>query len=213
MAIDYRKREDPPISLTKVTLTKTSPQVSLTKQGGQLRVNLNWDSQPASGGGLMKRLTGGGGIDLDLGCLYELTDGSKGVVQALGNAFGRLDAPPYIQLSGDDRSGQNAGGEDLFVNLAHAGQIRRVLVFAIIYQGVASFDLANAVVTLSPASGPAIELRLDERGGSARLCAIALLEGSGGELSVRREVRYIDGSQSALDQAYGWGMNWARGRK
>lgn len=60
---------------------------------------------------------------------------------------------------------------------------------------------------------PAEELRLDERGGNARLCAIALLEGSGGELNVRREVRYINGSQSALDQAYGWGLNWARGRK
>ena len=29
------------------------------------------------------------GIDLDLGCLYELADGRKGVIQALGNAFGR----------------------------------------------------------------------------------------------------------------------------
>ena len=45
------------------------------------------------------------------------------------------------------------------------------------------------------------------------MCAIALLENVGGELTVRREVQYIDGGQSALDRAYGWGMKWAAGRK
>ena len=135
------------------------------------------------------------------------------MVQALGNAFGQLDAAPYILLNGDDRSGANSGGEDLFVNLAHAAKIRRVLVFACIYEGAPSFDQANGVVTLTPASGPAIEVRLDEQAGGSRMCAIALLEGGGGDLTVRREVRYIEGAQDALDREYGWGMDWARGRK
>jgi tellurite resistance protein TerA len=220
MAIDYVKRTPAaagvPVSLSKVVLTKSSPSVSLTKQTGQLRVNLNWDAQPpaAKPAGLLKRLTAASsGIDLDLGCLYELTDGRKGVVQALGNSFGSLDQAPFIMLNGDDRSGSNAGGEDLFVNLAHTAQIRRVLVFASIYEGVASFDRANGIVTLSPAAGPAIEVRLDEQAGGARICAIALIEGNGTELTVRREVRYINGSQRTLDEAYGWGLRWAAGRK
>lgn len=78
-------------SLQKVTLTKAAPTVSLTKGSGatgQMRVNLNWN---AGTKGLFRKAQS---IDLDLGCLYELTDGSKGVVQALGNAFGRLDGPP-----------------------------------------------------------------------------------------------------------------------
>lgn len=180
MAIDYTKRKAPVADVaatpdkptpTKVTLTKGSPNVSLSKQSGRLQVNLNWDARPpqAKQGGFLKRLAASRGIDLDLGCLYELADGTKGVVQALGNAFGQLDAAPYILLNGDDRSGANSGGEDLFVNLAHAAKIRRVLVFACIYEGAPSFDQANGVVTLTPASGPAIE--------------------------------------------YGWGMDWARGRK
>jgi tellurite resistance protein TerA len=218
MAIDYTKRAAAPapaVSLSKVSLTKASPSVSLTKQTGRLRVNLNWDAQPqgAASGGFLKRLGGAPGIDLDLGCLFELTDGRKGVVQALGNAFGSLDQPPYIQLSGDDRSGASTGGEDLFVNLAHVGDLRRILVFASIYEGVPSFDRANGVVTLTPANGPEIEVRLDEEAGGSRMCAIALLESNGTELSVRREVRYIKGTQSALDAAYGWGMRWTAGRK
>lgn len=225
MAIEYTKRPAPPaqpVPPATVTLTKASPTVSLTKGGGargRLHVNLNWTARPAQAEqpkGLLKRLaaaTQGAAIDLDLGCLYELADGRKGVIQALGNSFGSLEAAPYILLDGDDRSGASTGGENLFVNLARLSELRRVLVFACIYEGASAFDQAQAVVTLTPATGAPIEVRLDETAGRSRMCAIALLESAGGELTVRREVRYIDGAQDALDAAYGWGMNWKAGRK
>ena len=227
MGIDYTKRPansasqsgSAPVSLSKVTLTKSAPTVSLTKQGsstGMLRVNLNWNARPAggSGGGLFKRAAPS--LDLDLGCLYEFTDGTKGVVQALGNAFTaspRGVSEPVIRLDGDDRSGTRSDGENLLISLSYANQIKRVLVFALIYQGAANWAAADGVVTLYPANGPQVEVRLDETRDGARICGIALLESRNGELSVRREVNYIDGSQSALDRAYGWGMNWAPGRK
>jgi tellurite resistance protein TerA len=137
-------------------------------------------------------------------------------VQALGNAF---TASPrgvrdnVIWLDGDDRSGTNAAGENLFVNLAYADQIRRIMVFALIYEGAANWAAANAVVTLYPATGPEVEVRLDDPRDGARICAIAMLESSGGELTVRREINYINGGQRLLDEAYGWGMNWTAGRK
>jgi tellurite resistance protein TerA len=238
MGIDYTKRPAPSaapaqpaaaraqsatppaaVSLSKVTLTKSAPTVSLTKQGsasGLLRVNLNWDARPPGqgGGGLFKRAPAA--LDLDLGCLFEFTDGSKGVVQALGNSF---TASPrgvrenVIWLDGDDRSGTNSGGENLFVNLAYANQIERIMVFALIYQGAANWAAANGVATLYPASGPEVEIRLDDTRDGARICGIAMLESSGGELSVRREVNYLNGGQRVLDEAYGWGMNWTAGRK
>ncbi|WP_131748251.1 Tellurium resistance [Frankia sp. Cppng1_Ct_nod] len=229
MPIDYSKRSTgqessstPPVSLSKVTLTKSAPSVSLSKQGGggRLHVNLNWNAQgatPSAGGagGFLKRILAGaqGGIDLDLACMYELADGRKGVVQALGNTFGSFDGPPYVQLDADDRTGAAVGGENLFVNLAHAGEIRRLLVFSFIYSGVANFDQAGAVVTLTPARGAPIEVRLDERAGGARMCAIALLTNQGGhDFVVSREVRYVGGHQE-LDRTYGWGLNWTPGRK
>jgi len=226
MGIDYNKRPAAPapaagggVSLSKVTLTKSAPSVSLTKRGatgGQLRVNLQWSTGAAPAKkGLFSRLAGpSGGIDLDLACLWEFTDGSKGVVQALGNAF---QAPyrgtPIIRLDGDDRSGSSAGGENMFIDLARVNEIRRILVFAFIYEGVANWAGADGVVTLYPASGPEIEVRLDESDTGAPSCAIALLENKGGELTVHREVRYIRGGQDKVDEAYGWGMNWTAGRK
>jgi tellurite resistance protein TerA len=202
-----------------VTLTKNAPSVSLSKGGGargHLRVNLNWTAKPATAqkGGFFKRLLAAdsGGIDLDLAALYELTDGTKGVVQALGNSFGNLDAPPYVKLDADDRTGSSEGGETLFVNLDHTAQIRRVLVFAFIYEGTPAWDQANAVVTLFPVEGPELKIVLDEHRPS-RTCAIALLTSSGGDLTVTREVKYLDGAQDKLDAAYEWGLDWRPGRK
>ncbi len=86
LAIDYSKRTVSPsggcapVSLSKVTLTKSAPTVSLSKQGGgrRLHVNLNWSSgaaAPAKGGFLKRVLGAGDGIDLDLAYLFELIDG------------------------------------------------------------------------------------------------------------------------------------------
>jgi len=36
---------------------------------------------------------------------------------------------------------------------------------------------------------------------------------SGSELTIKREVQYINGGQSVLDRAYDWGLNWSPGRK
>lgn len=236
MPIDYTKRPTPPpapgdpqrpagagqqadagVSLGKVSLTKSSPTVSLTKDTagvGTLRVNLNWKVQPAQSTGLFKRRQSA--IDLDLGCLYEYTDGAKGVVQALGNSFRdehSFGGKPICWLDADDRTGSSTGGENMFVDLRMLNRIRRILVFAFIYEGTPNWASADGVVTLFPVSGPNIEVRLDESDPGSPMCAIAMLEPGGGGLSVRREVRYIQGGQRQLDEAYGWGMRWSAGRK
>lgn len=228
--VDYRKKpqaQTPPaggpapatggVNMSKVTLTKSSPTVSMTKEqgaGGQMRVNLNWTQGGQPSGGFFKRaMAANSAIDLDLGCLWETRDGSKGVVQALGNAFGSLHTPPYVLLDGDDRSGANTGGENLIVNLDRLSEIKRVLIFAYIYEGSPNWAAANGVVTMFPQGGAPIEVRLDEASHDKRFCAIAMLQSDGTFLKISREVNYIAGSQSDLDRAYGWGMNWSAGRK
>jgi len=213
-----------PVRLTKVTLTKVAPSVSLTKQGGTsgaLRVNLNWEvHKQFSGWGskLGRAIATHADLDLDLCALYELSDGSKGVVQALGNAFGALHQPPYIHLDGDDRTGAVASGENLTVNLDHTRDFRRVLVFVTIYQGARSFADLHATVTLQPQHGAPVDFSLDECTVPSTVCALALITNTGSDLMVRREARYLVpergvSPQRTVDRAYGWGMNWTPGRK
>ncbi|GAA4670381.1 TerD family protein [Gordonia humi] len=199
------------VNMNKVTLDKATPSISLTKKGqaqGNMRVNLNWTQSAPRG--FFKRSAG---IDLDLAAMYELADGTKGVVQALGNSFGDLNGPPFIFLDGDDRSGNSEGGENLYVNLGDVNRFRRVLIFAYIYEGAPNWSTANGVVTLMPTSGPQVEVRLDSADDGAVSCAIAMLTNVNGEMQVGREVRYIHGAQRDVDAAYGFGMKWTAGRK
>jgi tellurite resistance protein TerA len=200
--------------MAKVTLTKSEPTVSLTKHGGQrgiLRVNLNWNPRP-SRGGFFKRQPQ---LDLDLGCLYEFADGSKGVVQALGNAFLAADysGRQLLSLDGDDRSGNVATGENLTIDLTDPSRIRRLLVFALIYEGAANWAAAKGLVTLIPAGAPPIEVQLDDPRDGARICAIATISEQHGDVTITREVNYIHGVHDALDRVYGWGLRWTPGRK
>src|SRR3546814_7822057 len=55
---------------------------------------------------------GSGNIDLDLGVLFEMQDGYKGVIQALGRSFGDFNQEPWISLSGDDRTGAVTRSEE-----------------------------------------------------------------------------------------------------
>lgn len=214
-----------PVRLSKVTLTKEAPAVSLAKQGGTsgaMRVNLNWESRRPQPKGwaakLGKAVAGNGGVDLDLCALYELTDGRKGVVQALGNAFGSLSSAPYIHLDGDDRTGSVSAGENLTVNLDQKNSIRRILIFVTIYEGARSFADLHATVTLQPQNGAAIDFSLDECTVPSTVCALALITNNAGDLVVQREARYLVpdrgvSPQRTVDRAYDWGMNWTPGRK
>ncbi|WP_030949026.1 TerD family protein [Streptomyces sp. NRRL S-646] len=213
-----------PVRLSKVTLTKAAPAVSLAKQGGTsgaMRVNLNWQVRKQFSGWGSKRgraVAMHADLDLDLCALYELTDGSKGVVQALGNAFGALQRPPYIHLDGDDRTGAVASGENLTINLDHKQSFRRILVFVTIYEGARSFADLHATVTLQPQFGAAIDFSLDECTVPSTVCALALITNTGSDLVVQREARYLVpergvSPQRTVDYAYGWGMNWTPGRK
>lgn len=213
-----------PVRLTKVTLTKDAPSVSLTKQGGTsggMRVNLNWEVRKQFkgwGAKLGRAVAMHADLDLDLCALYELSDGRKGVVQALGNAFGALNQPPYILLDGDDRTGAVATGENLTVNLDHIKDFRRIVIFVTIYEGARSFADLNATVTLQPQHGAPVDFSLDECTVPSTVCALALITNNGGDLVVQREARYLVpergvSPQRTIDYAYGWGMNWTPGRK
>lgn len=224
---------DSPHMSGAIELTKRHSVYSLTKQGavtGNLRVNLSWrmrtsdfGERPKTAGmsGLFRKFTpevvaaqgtAMVSVDLDLACMYELWDGSKGVVQPLGNILGSINSPPYVQLSGDDRFGSGAG-EDIYINMDHRDEIKRLLIFVYIYDGTPAFERTHATVTLYPGNGPRIEIPLHERAPEARSCAVVMIENNKKEIVVRREMKYVYGFQAELDRLYGWGLQWGRGYK
>ncbi|NJP69284.1 Tellurium resistance [Streptomyces spiramenti] len=219
-----------------IELTRRAPKISLSAQGaasGTLRISLTWRmrANDLMGGKNHRKLNawrhplqllrpaevvghtqGMVDVDFDLACLYELNDGSKGVVQSLGDLLGEFNGPPYLKLSGDDRFG-GGSGEVLYANLDHQEEIKRLLVFVYIYDGTPAFDRADVSVTLDAGNGTHVDVPLTDPSPQARSCAVLLLEHEGGDLVARREVRYVYGFQSEIDRLYGWGMAWGRGSK
>jgi tellurite resistance protein TerA len=232
------------VSLSKITLEKRGDKVSLDKRAGQgygrIHVNLNWNQSPlapapgarrktgfferisgavsgAVGGAAGNARKGRGGIDLDLGCMYELADGRRGAVQALGNSFGDYDSAPFVRLDADDRTGAAAGGENLFINGERFDQIKRALIFSFIYEGVPNWSSTDGVVTIAAPGQAPIEVRLDG-GDRQMMCAIAMIENRSGALVVTKLAEYFQqqGSTSAhelMDRHYGFGMRYRAGSK
>ena len=181
---------------------------------GQVLINLNWNSTPSGfWANLWNSLFGSGGIDLDLGCMYELKNGDKGTVQALGKKFGSLRKPPYISLDGDDRTGDSAEGENIRIEGDQISKIKRVLVYTFIYEGVANWRDADAIITIRSKNSEDLIIKPDSFDSQYTLFAIALIENVNDEaFSIEKIAQYYK-NHIALDYDFNWGLTWRRGRK
>ncbi len=203
---------------SKVTLAqKGDSHVLLSKGVGEIVINLNW-SQKVAKKGLIQSLFSSS-VDLDLGCFYELTNGVKSVIDGLQFSKnpalqGSLTSPPYIYHLGDDRTGGVAEGEFIKVNMSKLHEIRRMTIYAFIYEGVPNWTDTDAVVTVAVPGQPTIEVRMGSHTDQRNFCAIAGIEfGAGGrEIKVTKLVSFHD-SHSDCDKTYNWGMQWKVGAK
>jgi len=170
----------------------------------EILISLNW-----SQGALQESKKGLFGttkakpIDLDLGAFVELTDGSKHVVQALGDTYGDFYDVPFVALDGDDRTGEI--GEYLSVNVQALGEIKRILVFTFIYEGAANWAEADAVVGIQYPGGDGLIIRLDEYSAEQRMSTVAEITNVEGVVSLEKLVRFFD-TQQEMDRTFEWGF-------
>lgn len=203
----------PPVNLKKITLDKRAP-VSLEKGAGsfgEILVNLNWLRKPSASGG-WNPFKKEKAVDLDVGCMFELHNGHKGVIQALGNSFGSFNDIPWIQLMGDDRTGSLTEGENLRINGTHWIDFKRILIFAFIYDGVPNWSSADAIVTLKSPGQPELTVKLDNHSDRQIMCAVALLENDDGRIRVTKLVDYYAGHYE-MDQDHNFGFVWHEASK
>lgn len=184
-------------------------KISLSKNGKEIHVNLNWNINAGKKKGLFGALTSQA-IDLDLACMYRLKDGQMGVIQALGNSFGSANNPPYIFLDQDDRTGTSSNGENMWFKRPEL--IDFAVVFAYIYEGIPNWGSTSAAVVLKQQGSPDIQILIDNSNNRDRFCVIASMTGNGDQLEVRREERFF-ADHKKVDHAYGFGFRWVAGRK
>lgn len=183
---------------------------------GTIEVGAVWDVVKVKRAGILGKLFGLKktiNVDLDLGCLYELADGTRGAVQAFGDLYGSYDEAPYIKLSGDERTGEKEGfDESIIINGQKWSEIKRVLFYVYIYDGVADWAQVQPEIHFCvPGKSPLI-VGLNTRYEELNLCLLAGAERVRNGIRIKNYTEYYPG-HSEMDRAFGFGLNWGGGRK
>ena len=204
------------VNLGKVTLAKQGEArtVSLRKSDGNynpLHFNLNWSAnQPKKRRGFLSMGGTQQAPDLDLGCMFEMVDGQASVIQPLGGYFGSAHDAPWILLDKDDRTGAAADGENLYVYRPE--MIRRMVVFALIYDGAPDFQSVGGYLTMRDGNGSETVVELSNPDANRTFCAIALVTNTGNGVEIRKEERYFTRHREC-DALYQFGFDWTPGHK
>lgn len=198
----------------RIDLTKVERKIT-----EEIKINLDW-----SKGGLLKQIFGKP-IDLDLGCFYELRDGKKMLLDGLQFSHGRggkrnqqtrqgcYTQAPFIWHKGDDRGGTSESGETILVNPIGIPNIKRIIVYTFIFEGVAKWSDTNAVVKVSVPGCEDVVVQMGKQSSMKRFCAIASIKvNTDNSIEVQKLVTFHD-SHSDCDKHYGWGFNYSPGSK
>ena len=201
MSITLEKKGD----FHKIDLSKNSASQQLT-----VKVNLNWSQKSNQNAGFFSKLIGSDAPDLDLGCMYETVNGEKGVIQPLGGNFGSKNKAPYILLDKDDRTGAAQDGENM--TIYRPEMIKRVMFFALIYQGAKDFQSVDGRMTFQISNGEQVHIKLNNPDRNCPFCAAAVISNIGSQVQIIKEERYFRGHQPA-DKYYKFGFRWQAGSK
>ncbi len=218
--------------LSKVTLQNKgdSHTIQLKQKGAgdEITINLNWNpgDKPKKSGFFGALLgSGGSGIDLDLGCFVECANGTKIVIDGLqfSNSHGPRNRvtkqgcyteSPWVWHMGDDRSGgEMSAGEFILINPLGYSDIRRLTIYAYIYEGVSQWGQTDAVIAIKVPGNPEIVVEMGQQSSPKTFCAIAGLDFVGdNQVRVTRYVTFHN-DHSDCDRTYNWGMRWQAGKK
>ncbi len=199
----------PSISLSKITLEKKgeSTKIDLSKREGSkdIHINLNWNQVAKKAVFFRKAET----IDLDLGCMYETKDGTKGVIQALGDSFGSKYNEPFIFLDKDDRSGVASDGENLYILKPEL--LKKAAIFCFIYEGKSDFLEAGAYLRIK-GLGQEITVNLDSPRPYLTFCIGVIIENVDGVIKIQKVDEYVKGHKEC-DSMFGFNFKWVAGSK
>lgn len=152
-------------------------------------------------------------VDLDIGCLYELTSGERGCVQAFGDMYGDFDNEPYISLSGDERTGITEGHDEyLEINGPKWSEIKRILIYVYIYDGAPHWSEIKPQILIDMPGENDLLVIPDVHNSALAVCAIGGLENVRGGIKVTNFTEYFPG-HAEMDRAFGFGIEWTDGQK
>ena len=216
-AAGYRVASDHPENCEFLEQPGQSVAISPGPDGfDSIMIGVAWDNKVVDDTSLLGKLFKKErklNIDLDIGCLYELKDGTRGSIQAFGEKFGNFDEAPYIALSGDERTGDSEGHDEyILVNGKKWDEIKRLLVYIYIYKGAPSWSQIKPQIVIDVPGENDLYVTLQAHDDKLDLCAVGELESVRGGIKLSNRTEYFPGHEE-MDRAFGYGLEWAEGQK
>lgn len=216
-AAGVRVRSYNPDNCADLSEPGQSIAISPTDDGfDDILISVEWDNIHVQNAGLIERLFKKArkvGVDLDLGCLYEMQDGTRGALQAFGEKFGSYDSAPFLALSEDERTGDKEGFDEFIrVNAAHWNKIKRVLIYIYIYDGAPSWSEIKPRIFVDVPGEDDLVVSLLHHNDALPICAIGQIENIRGGIKLTNYSEYFPGHDE-MDRAFGFGLNWDDGKK
>ncbi|PKG39936.1 hypothetical protein CXF74_06295 [Psychromonas sp. Urea-02u-13] len=195
-------------SVHKEAMSSTSAK-SVTVSNTQLDdilVNMHWDTKQSSvhhGANLFVGENFKPMTDLRVGCLYELHNGQRGLVQTIGeDLLGSFHGVPYVEAL---RS-ENSHVEQLAINAKYQHKLHRYLIYALMAEGHNNWSALNVEIEFQLAQSQKRCFSPDTLM-MKPIYAVAMLEFEQGEITITALNEYFE-NLPELDQAYGWGLAW-----
>lgn len=216
-AAGYREQSEHPENCEFLSSPGQSIAITPGADGFEsILVGAAWDNTRLETSGLFgrwfKKVTKVG-VDLDIGCLYELQDGTRGSIQAFGEKFGDYNEAPYMVLSGDERTGDAEGHDEyILVNGKKWSEIKRMLIYIYIYKGAPSWSQIKPQVVLDVPGENDLYVTLNAHDDKLCLCAVGELENIRGGIKLTNRTEYFPGHEE-MDRAFGFGLEWQDGQK
>lgn len=216
-AAGFRVASDHPDNCEFLAKTGDSVAISPGEKGFEsFMIGVAWDNISIEDSGLFGRWfkkIRKVGVDLDIGCLYEMKDGTRGSIQAFGEKFGNFNEAPFISLSGDERTGDTEGDDEyLLVNGEKWNEVKRVLIYIYIYKGALRWSELNPQIVVDVPGESDLYVTLSAHDDALSLCAVAELENVRGGIKLTNRTEYFPGHEE-MDRAFGYGLAWADGQK
>ncbi len=213
----YRSASDHPENCEFLSEPGQSIAISPGKEGfDSMLIGVAWDNIRVEKAGLFGRFfkkIAKVGVDLDIGCMYEMQDGTRGSIQAFGEKFGSYNDAPYVSLSGDERTGDAEGHDEyMLVNGAKWSEIKRMLVYIYIYKGAPSWSEIKPQVVIDVPGENDLYVTLGAHDDALCLCAVGELENIRGGIKLTNRTEYFPGHEE-MDRAFGYGLSWEDGQK
>ncbi|MBI1300710.1 MAG: Tellurium resistance protein TerA [Alphaproteobacteria bacterium] len=216
-AAGYRVSSDHPENCEFLEDPGGFVSISPTEHGFEsIKIGVAWDNTKLQNVGFFEKWFKKAkkeGVDLDLGCLYELQDGTRGSLQAFGQKFGSYDKSPYIYLSEDERTGNKDGDDEfLLINGQKWSEIKRILLYIYIYKGAARWSEIKPQIVVDIPGEDDFYVTLNAHDDALDICAVAQLENVRNGIKLTNKTEYFPGHEE-MDRAFGFGLQWGDGKK